>query len=467
MVRTLLLITLALASTSPVLAAVLTVGPGGAHSTLQSALNVAVSNGEDDEIRIRQGLLLTSATATHAENHRLEISGGWAAGFGSGVSDATLSVLTGNQAARVLDLSVTDGEVLIRNLTLFGGLAPTGAGADLGVNGPGRLELSDCVVSSNTADSDVGPVMPPVFAAGGGVRLTVSTDGDAEISRCLFVNNVARPAAALGGGLALVSVDGSFLGNALEFVNNSAVGSGLAQGGAVLVDVGGADPSVEFTRLNVRNNRVDSDTAAVGAGMSILGAASTSGPFVTIEGAEFLRNRSDGTAPGAAQLELETSDGNFTLRSIAAVDGINATGLRIDATASAQVLVTNTTAAGNDIDGIRHEDGSSDTQAQYNAIAFGNGGADFVFGNDGNGASLSAGNLTATDPGVINAAAGNYRLATGSSAIDTCFPSPVGGLGTLDADFGARIVNGLVDCGAYEWSVDNEDRVFADGFETG
>ena len=452
-----LLVALILLVTSPAHPAVFTVGPGGTHSTLQGALNAAVANGEDDEIRIRQGMVQTTASAVHAENFRLEITGGWAAGFGSAVADPSATVLTGSQLVQVLSLDIPAGDVLIRNLTLADGVADSGGGAHITVSNA-NFELAECRVIANTATGSTN-----VF--GGGVRLVVDDDASAEIDRCLFANNNANSASAAGGGLSIAADDGSFVGRRLEFINNAAVGTATARGGGLSVDVGGIAPSVEFVRLTVRSNRVESNSASLGAGMHVRGSASLSGPFVEVEAAEFERNRRDGSAAGAAQLQLDAPDGNFTLRSVAALDGINVSGLRIDATAAAQFLTNNTTAAGNDADGIRHEDGSSNTQTQYNAIAFGNGGADLVVGDDGNGSVLTFGNLSGADPGVVDAANGNYRLASGSSAIDSCISSPAGGLGTLDADFGDRVVNGFVDCGAYEWSADNEDVVFGDGFE--
>jgi len=466
MIRSILSGILVFACWSISFAEVLTVGPGGDFSSLQAALNVAVSNGENDEIRIRSGQFQTSATATHAEDFSLEITGGWNETFSQGVLDPGATVLTGTQAARVLSLDITEGDVLIRYLRIADGLATDGAGADVILRNQASFELADCEVIGNTASS-------VSVASGGGVRVTVdgftlgSTNrAEAEIDRCLFVNNRALAADASGGGLAVNSIRGAFTGNRLEFFNNIAEGASEARGGAVVVDFNDSDAEVEFTRLTVRNNRIESDASAAGAGMHLQGSSTTSGPFVRLEGADFARNILDGSAPSAAQLEIEPLSGSFRLRSVAAVDGVGSSGVRIDARGSAQVFGVNITAAGNDLDGILQEDGTSNTLSQANVIAFANGGADLVLGDDGDGSVLSVTNLTGVDPGVIDAVGGNYRLQTGSSAIDSCSPSPLGGIGTLDADFGARVVNGQIDCGAYEWSADLEDTLFSDSFET-
>lgn len=453
-----LVITLAMAGSMPAAAAVLTVGPDGTYSNLQAALDVARNNGQDDEIRIQAGTLQTTAQVSYSEDFFLEIIGGWNSAFTSGVSDPAATVLSGGQAQQVLSMAVSDGNVLIRNLTLADGSSANGAGADFTVSNQARLELTQCEVLRNAAFGGTS-------ASGGGVRVTLSSDATAEVSFCLFAQNQVQATTASGGGLMVVAPNGSFSGNTLEFINNAVVGSGSARGGAIAVDAGDQDPSVNFFRVRARSNRIESNTASLGAGIHVLTSPSLSGPFITFEGVEARGNRRDGSAAGAAQVEVQASAGNLTFRSVAAVDGVNASGVRIDATVDAQVFGVNITAAGNDVDGIRHEDGSSDTQAQFNAVAFGNGAAQFVLGNDGNGGVQSAGNLL-TDPGVIDAVNGDYRLATGSSAIDNCFNNPLGGIGTTDADFGARAIGPTVDCGAYEWSADNEDALFNDSFES-
>ncbi|AKS41534.1 hypothetical protein WM2015_1160 [Wenzhouxiangella marina] len=442
-------------------AEVLTVGPNGTYPSLQAALNVAQNNGEDDEIRIQAGLLQTSATATLNENFFLEIIGGWNSSFSSGVDDPSATELTGSQSQRVLSLTINAGQVLVRNLTLADGSANVGgAGADIVVDGNASFELAQCRVLRNAANASTGT------GGGGGVRIQQLGNSTAEVGQCLFAQNLVSGGTVSGGGLLVTADDGSFTGNGLTFINNSAFGSVVARGGGLAVDVGGGgDPSATLTRLSVRNNQVVSDAVSEGAGMRVINNPSASGPFVTIEGAEFRGNRRDGSATGASQLEVDAADGNVTLRSIAVVDGNNVSGLGIDAVSTAQVYAINTTAVNNDVDGIRHEDGSNNTQTQYNAVAFGNGVAQFVFGDDGNGNNLSAGNIVAIDPGVIDFANGNYRLSTGSSAIDSCINAPVGGIGLIDADFEARVVGTTVDCGAYEWSAD-QDQLFSDRFQS-
>lgn len=118
--------------------------------------------------------------------------------------------------------------------------------------------------------------------------------------------------------------------------------------------------------------------------------------------------------------------------------------------------------AHNDGGGLRHEGSSSATQAVQNLLSWGNSGIDLVATNAGSGGFQSTFNLVGQDPGVVNAAVGDYRLAEGSAQINAGWPSPIAGLGTIDAADGARVIGGAVDLGAYEHF---PDGLFANGFE--
>ncbi|MGB0515242.1 MAG: hypothetical protein ACPGJE_10425, partial [Wenzhouxiangellaceae bacterium] len=217
---------------------------------------------------------------------------------------------------------------------------------------------------------------------------------------------------------------------------------------------------IELRRLQVRSNRVSAPSTAAGAGMFI--RSSSGVQTLLIEGAEFARNIGP-ISPIAAQLGIEGNSGTLRLRSVALFDGIDASGLRVDVDGSAQVVSANLTSAGNDRDGIRHEANSGSTQALQNSLSWGNGQSDLITDNFGGGFQLFLNSTS--NPGVIDAASGDYRLANDSLSIDACSPTPIAGLGTIDAQGGTRAVNGIVDCGAYEWSAEDEDGIFRSGFE--
>ena len=69
------------------------------------------------------------------------------------------------------------------------------------------------------------------------------------------------------------------------------------------------------------------------------------------------------------------------------------------------------------------------------------------------------------DPLFVDAANGNYRLRSGSPAIDSGLNTPVGGLRAVDLDGASRPYHGTTDIGTYEWRPAANDLIFANGFD--
>jgi len=83
---------------------------------------------------------------------------------------------------------------------------------------------------------------------------------------------------------------------------------------------------------------------------------------------------------------------------------------------------------------------------------------------DFDGTSVSTGgNLLGIDPLFVEPANWECRLNSGSPALDTGDNAAPGGLGLTDADGNPRVLDGVVDVGAYEGVA----TLFEDGFETG
>lgn len=449
------LCSLLLPGTDEARAAVLTVGPNGQYAHLQAALDVAATNGEDDNIRIQSGILATSgAQIVHAENRYLEITGGWAADFQSGGTDPGLTVLSGANLQRALVLSVSAGTVVIRQLSLAKGRGSSGAGLEMLVSQSARVEISDCVVRDNVASAGGATV-------GGGMRLTLNDQADVQLERCSFLGNAAQAGVVRGAGLQVSVNDGRLRAQDLSFEDNLAAGATSAFGGAVAIDLGGADGQVELYRLAARGNLVDSVASPAGAGLYVQSATGTQ-QFL-LEGAQFANNAAQGNTGFAAQLSVQAQGGTYRLRSIALVDGAASGGFRASVDGSAQVVAAHLTVAGNDGEGYRQSGNSSATQALQNSLLWGNGQADLSVANAGTGGFQSTFNAVGADPGVVDAATGNYRLAAGSVHINAAWPQPIAGLGTIDAAGAARVSDVQPDRGAYEFQ---DPRLFASGFET-
>ena len=67
---------------TPGTAAILTVGPGGTHATVQAAIDDAQATPDDDELRLRATTFFEHLELFESDTGgRLEISGGWDAAF--------------------------------------------------------------------------------------------------------------------------------------------------------------------------------------------------------------------------------------------------------------------------------------------------------------------------------------------------------------------------------------------------
>lgn len=81
------------------------------------------------------------------------------------------------------------------------------------------------------------------------------------------------------------------------------------------------------------------------------------------------------------------------------------------------------------------------------------------------GAALEEEGTQTGDPGFVDFAAGDYRLAATSARIDAGVDAPLGGLGAHDAAGRPRRAGTRVDIGAIESDVMLPTQVFVDGFE--
>ena len=85
--------------------AVCTVGPAGAHATVQGAVDAAVTAGGQNEIQIHQGTFVGSvAIQLEALIGNLTVSGGWNEAFDVQAQDPSATILSGDMTSRVMQV---------------------------------------------------------------------------------------------------------------------------------------------------------------------------------------------------------------------------------------------------------------------------------------------------------------------------------------------------------------------------
>jgi len=119
--------------------------------------------------------------------------------------------------------------------------------------------------------------------------------------------------------------------------------------------------------------------------------------------------------------------------------------------------LTNLTVYGHSVTGVLLE-GFGAASSLFNTIVFGS-----ATSIDLSGTTVSTGgNLNGIDPLFIDPVNEDFHLHSGSPALNAGDNSPPNGLGPSDADGNPRVIDGVVDVGAYEGMAD----IFEDGFES-
>lgn len=259
---------------------------------------------------------------------------------------------------------------------------------------------------------------------------------------------------------------------------------------ASILDGGGIHPVMRvynqagfltIRRLVFRNGLDDGSVPGRAGGLAV-NSGLGSGVGVTIELNEFWYNTgqpASGNLLLTGGLRAATAQGELRVRNNLFVGNVGRLGaaahLRLES--GAVGLVTSNTAVGNLASGSvalwlgLFSDGGLFTVT--NNVFWGNDHADLSFQdlkatlyfNDighfyGMPLPGSAGNV-AIDPIFASPAELNFRLAPDSPLIDAGFNLAPGGLSQTDLDGAVRVVNGVVDLGAFELS----DRIFAAGFQ--
>ena len=199
--------------------------------------------------------------------------------------------------------------------------------------------------------------------------------------------------------------------------------------------------TLTITKCTISNN-TSTNHAAGGIAAVVYGTLTITNSTITGNSAFY----------GADGFGFDTFAGDSIITNCTVVDNINE---GIGGIWQGTLTLNNTIVAKNNSSGLSRDiTGSGTLFGSNNLIGDGTGQNSLFNGVNGNVVGTLANPI---DPMFVDAANGNYRLAVGSPAIDkgnnALIPSGV----TTDLDGNARIVNGRVDIGAYEYRGDNDD----------
>jgi parallel beta-helix repeat protein len=444
---------------------------------LDSALTTAVSNGEDDLIRIVQGEYTGNFVYGSTEAFDVTIEGGYTSGCTGREVNAINTILDGTDTDTVLVLSslqVVDFSV--DGVALFNGaaqtIAPSGGteGGGLNASTEGSLTVTNCIVRGSTAGN------------GGGIL------GEAG-SLITLSNNIISDNSAFYGGGACVYGDASttitLSGNII--INNQTTEDNSGYGGGVAVGRAGA--------CNINGNTIRNNTANNNVSGFISGGAWLSGGGVYVEevstaivsGNTISGNtgRSGGGGIAVSATAAIQMTNNVVIDNVAdsGIEDGGGGGVYLF-THDGSIIATNNTITGNTAGsdggglriGLRENSAEADI---HNNIIWNNSASDssdLYINNDGNGdfiastvdmltndfdqgvggfdsvrpIAIDASNLDNVDPLFIDTANGAYYLNQSSTLIDLG-TNGAAGVPAVDKDGNARPSGSNVELGAYEY----------------
>lgn len=440
-------------------ATVYTIGPDGDFATVAAAVADASANPDNHEFRLQTGTHDGGAVLNISGEKIWIVSGGWNASF---TENPIAPEQTNWQASvfggTVLRFQLTGtAQLLVENLTIRNGVGVSTAGGISGtLNDGSRFGLSACRVTANQSAS-----------VSAGMSVVANQTSAIQVTACEFnLNTKVGNGATFGAGAyvqthnsASVSVSKSNF----AFNTDSPTGS-FTIGGGLRIEA--QDESL----VTLLNSRVESNfvqaTAGSGAGLAIELSqdAVLNADALTIEG-NIAPNQTTGYLVQAYLLTFNTSD--FAIQNCLVVNSALG-GLAVIGSGTGNGSVTNCTVANNGRLGIEYSS-SMGNHAVTNSIVHGNLGPGFIglslggvvvqtqnMGDD----IVGVGNL---NPQFVNDTT-DFHLQSGSPAIDA--GSNTFNTTDFDLDANPRVVNGVVDIGAYESQTVPTDAMFDSGFES-
>lgn len=416
--------------------ALYTVGPGGTHATLQTAIEAVQATAADDEIRLR-GIDLSGGVnlVLSATSGSLTISGGWNADFtlasGSGLDPVNATVINANEERTNLRVLASAGVLEIRRLRLIFG---RGAGGDNGGNlsaqltGSAQLRLDDVHFLQGLATN-----------VGAGGYISAAGTSRFEARNCSIQGNRINAASGshFGTGLAINAADSANIVLArLSIFANEGLG-GVAGFGSGLDLLARNDAVIDVVDSLIASNRSTSTDSA-----SALSVLALNGALINLARIRIQAN--DAIAADRRQVLLDRRDLSVIFMNDSLISDSNSAALFAIAYPGAGGLVLNNlTMARNASPGQLLDLGSMLTL--NNSIVHANGTATL----SAMGTNNLGSNLGFSAP--IFEDLSTYRLAVGSPGIDQGSAAVPGGLGTFDIDLNPRVLGLAVDIGATEF----------------
>jgi len=458
LLRQLLLMLVVLTLAGPVAATVYTIGPNGAYPNLTDAVADAAANPDNHEFRLQVGNYPGNIVFNLTGEKIWLISGGWNAAFtGNPIAPQLTGLHAGGLGGTVLIVNVSDtAQLLIRNLTVSGGIGGSAAGGIHGALAQDALfSLQDCRITGNQS----------AFPSAG-LNVIANGTSDLEISRCEFTTNVATGSGTKSGVGAFVranqgariAISGSY------FALNQATAAASAGFGVGLMVEGSGTASIGILDTVVEENTA-LPLVITGAGVYI---GLSEDATVDAEGLRIEGNAAPNATGGILVQAYAGLSGTSDLRlGNSLIVNSNLGGLSVNHNGTGSGHITSCTIANHAGFGLNYS-ASTGNQAVTNTIVHDNQGGAFGLLLDtpvvrSNNLGNDVAGVNNVDPRFVDAAT-DFHLQATSPAINA--GSNAFNASSFDFELNPRVVNGNIDIGAYEFQVVPSDAMFTNGFES-